>query len=180
MVSAFAGLILKGDDKRVIDVGCGTGVTTAMLASSRIVVVEIDLSPNMINEAQRLNPALQFTVGSMTDLGVADHSVGGVCAWYSIIHVPDAHLAQVFDEFYRVLIPGGLVLLAFQVGDEPRVLTNVFDQEVALTFIRRRRRQVEEYLVDSGFHIYAELVREPDDDGFESTSQAHLIAHKEE
>jgi ubiquinone/menaquinone biosynthesis C-methylase UbiE len=59
----------------------------------------------MINEAQRLNPALQFTVGSMTDLGVADHSVGGVCAWYSIVHVPDAHLAQVFDEFYRVLIP---------------------------------------------------------------------------
>ena len=64
-----------------------------------------------------------------------------------------------FDEFYRVLIPGGLVLLAFQVGDAPRVLTNVFDQEVALTFVRRRPRQVEEYLVDSGFHIYAELVR---------------------
>jgi ubiquinone/menaquinone biosynthesis C-methylase UbiE len=180
MVSAFAGLILKRDDKRVIDVGRGTGVTTAVLASSGITVVGIDLSRNMINEAQRLNPALQFTVGSMTDLGVADHSVGGVCAWYSIIHVPDAHLAQVFDEFYRVVIPGGLVLLAFQVGDEPRVLTNVFDQEVALTFIRWRPRQVEEYLVDSGFHIYAELVREPDDDGFESTSQAHLIAHKEE
>ncbi len=35
-------------------------------------------------------------------------------------------------------------------------------------------------MVDSGFHIYAELVREPDDDGFASTSQAYLIAHKEE
>ena len=55
MVSAFASLILKGDDKRVIDVGCGTGVTTAMLASSGIAVVGIDLSPNMINDAQRLN-----------------------------------------------------------------------------------------------------------------------------
>jgi hypothetical protein len=111
--------------------------------------------------------------------GPCPRAVEGL-AWYSIIHVPDAHLAQVFDEFYRVLIPGGLVLLAFQVGDEPRVLTNVFDQEVALTFIRRRPRQVEKYLVDSGFHIYAELVREPDDDGFASTSQAYLIAHKEE
>lgn len=111
--------------------------------------------------------------------GPCPRAVEGL-AWYSIIHVPDAHLAQVFDEFYRVLIPGGLVLLAFQVGDEPRVLTNVFDQQVALTFIRRRPRQVEKYLVDSGFHIYAELVREPDDDGFASTSQAYLIAHKEE
>jgi ubiquinone/menaquinone biosynthesis C-methylase UbiE len=159
MVNAFAGLIMMGDNKRVVDVGCGTGATTAMLASSGTEVVGIDLSPNMVVEAQRLNTALQFSVGSMTDLNVADHSVGGVCAWYSIVHVPDAHLARVIDEFYRVLAPGGLVLLAFQVGDEPRVLTSVFDQKVALTFIRRRPRQVEECLVDSGFRVYAELVR---------------------
>jgi hypothetical protein len=30
----------------------------------------------------------------------------------------------------------------------------------------------------SGFITYAEHVREPDDDGFESTSQAYLIARK--
>jgi predicted TPR repeat methyltransferase len=32
MVAAFAGLIRKGANKRVIDVGCGTGVTTASSA----------------------------------------------------------------------------------------------------------------------------------------------------
>jgi ubiquinone/menaquinone biosynthesis C-methylase UbiE len=178
MVSAFADLVMHGDNTRVVDVGCGTGVTTAMLASSGAEVIGIDLSANMVAEAQRLNPALQFSVGSMTDLAVADRSVGGVCAWYSIIHIPDAHLAGVFAEFYRVLVPGGVVLVAFQVGDKPRVLTSVFDQEVALTFIRRRPRHVAECLANSGLRVCAELVREPDDDGFESTSHAYLIARK--
>ena len=92
----------------------------------------------MIGEAQRLNPGIEFSVGSMTDLAVADNGVGGVCAWYSTIHVPDDHLPRVFDEFHRVLIPGGFVLLGFQVGDEPRILDEAFGQRVELTFFRRQ------------------------------------------
>lgn len=136
MITAFAGLILKGEDRRVLDVGCGTGATTALLAGCGVTASGIDLSPKMVAQAQRLNPGLQFSVGSMTGLDVSYSSAGGVCAWYSIIHVPDEHLAGVFGEFHRVLAPGGVVLLAFQVGDEPRVLTSAFDHEVHLTFIR--------------------------------------------
>lgn len=178
MVSAFARLILEGDNKRVVDVGCGTGVTTAFLADYGLDAVGIDLSANMIAHAQRLNPDLQFRVGSMLALEVADGSVGGVCAWYSIIHVPDEYLADVFAEFHRVLVPTGLVLLAFQVGDQPRVLTHAFDQQVELTFIRRQPQIVAKQLIESGFRMYAELVRQPDGDGREATPQAYLIARK--
>jgi SAM-dependent methyltransferase len=138
----------------------------------------IDLSANMIGEARRLRPGLEFRVGSMTDLDVADAGVGGVCAWYSIIHIPDDHLAGVLGEFHRVLSPGGLVLLAFQVGDEPLVLTDVFGESVHLTYRRRQPRVVEDHLVDAGFRLRAELVRQPADGGFESTPQAFLIAQK--
>jgi predicted TPR repeat methyltransferase len=31
MLDAFAGLVMMGTNKDVVDVGCGTGVTTAML-----------------------------------------------------------------------------------------------------------------------------------------------------
>lgn len=178
VVSAFAGLILKGQAGRVIDVGCGTGATTALLNGWDVDVSGVDLSPNMVAQARRLNPGLQFSVGSMTRLEIADASVAGICAWYSIIHVPDEHLTGVFGEFSRVLTPGGLVLLAFQVGDESRVLTNAFGQDVRLTFIRRQPRWVADQLVGAGFGIYAELVRQPDDDGFESTQHAYLIARK--
>jgi ubiquinone/menaquinone biosynthesis C-methylase UbiE len=178
MVSAFAGLVSKGRNKRVIDVGCGTGATTVLMNGCGVDVSGIDLSPNMVFQARRLSPGVPFSVGSMTNLDAADESLGGICAWYSIIHVPDEHLPSVLGEFHRVLVPGGLALLAFQVGDTPRILTNAFGHNLHLTFIRRQPPWVRDQLVRAGFAVYAELVRQPDDDGLESTPQAYLIAQK--
>jgi trans-aconitate methyltransferase len=76
----------------VADVGCGTGATTAILHQLGTLPTGIDLSPNMIAEARRLNPQLPFQVGTMARLDLAEGSVGGVCAWYSNIHVPDDDL----------------------------------------------------------------------------------------
>jgi SAM-dependent methyltransferase len=178
ILAAFADLIRRGVNKRVLDVGCGTGFTTALLAERGLDVVGIDLSDNMIAHARRLHPNLDFDVGSMLSLDADHGSVGGVCAWYSIIHVPDTHLAEVFAEFHRVLAPTGRVLLAFQVGDEPRVLTEAFDQHVALTFFRRKPELVARHLSESGFRVTAELIRQADDDGLESTPQAFIIARR--
>jgi SAM-dependent methyltransferase len=178
VLSAFAGLISKGRNTSVIDVGCGTGATTASLDGCGLNVSGVDVSANMVTHARRLNPGLSFTVGSMTSLDAADGSVGGICAWYSIIHIPDEHLAGVFGEFHRVLVPGGWVLLAFQVGDEPRVLNHAFGQEVNLTFIRRQPRSIANQLAENGFDVYTEAVRQPDDDGFEATPHAYLIARR--
>ena len=132
----------------------------------------------MISQAQRLNPDLSFSIGSMLDLDTPDANVGGVCAWYSTIHIPDDDLDKVFGEFQRVLIPGGLLLLAFQVGDEPRVLREAFGQEVELPFFRRHPGDVTKRLEHAGLHRYAELVRAPDSAALESTPHAYVIARK--
>ena len=49
---------------------------------------------------------------------------------------------------------------------------------VALTFYRRRPAAVVDMLAASGLSLYAQLVREPDDDGLENTSQTFLIGRK--
>lgn len=179
MLTAFAALVASTPNHRIVDVGCGTGATTAILSRQGVQPFGIDLSSNMISQAQRLNPDLSFYIGSMLDLDVPNADVGGVCAWYSTIHIPDEHLDEVFDEFYRVLIPGGLLLLAFQVGDEPRVLQEAFGQEIELTFFRRHPGDVTKRLERAGLHRHAELVRAPNSDGFESTPHAYVIARKD-
>lgn len=178
LLSAFAGLVRASGDRTVVDVGCGTGATTAILHDHGVAVSGIDLSPNMIDQARRANPHLKFSVGSMTDLDLPDASVGGLCAWYSIIHVPDKGLPQVFSEFHRVLVAGGLLLLAFQVGDRPRRLTDAFGIAVTLEFHRRAPAAVAGALEAAGFRVYLQTVREADDDGLETTPQAFLIARK--
>jgi SAM-dependent methyltransferase len=178
MLAAFAGLVAQGGNIRVADVGCGTGSTTGMLQNLGVEAFGIDLSPEMVRQARQHNPHLGFEVGSMTDLNASDGSLGGVCAWYSIIHIPDEHLLTVFVGFSRVLTAGGWLLVAFQVGDQPRILAEAFDQKVDLCFHRRQPEHVEALLAESGLRPYSRLVRAPDDDGLESTPHAYLIARK--
>jgi SAM-dependent methyltransferase len=95
-----------------------------------------------------------------------------------VIHIPDESLAAVFAEFRRVLRPGGLALVAFQVGDQPRNFKEMFGEQVSLTFYRRQPDTVALLLDEAGLTPYSGLVREPDDDGFESTPHAYLIARR--
>jgi SAM-dependent methyltransferase len=174
MLAGFAGLVER--DGVVADVGCGTGATSRVLADFGLDVLGIDLSPNMVAEARRLNPDLSFQVGSMTDLDLDDGGLDGICAWYSVIHIPDEPLPHVFSEFRRVLRPGGWALLAFQVGHHARTFNEMFGEQVALTFYRRQPDVIAQLLDEAGLTPYAGLVREPNDDGFESTPHAYLIA----
>ena len=176
MLAGFAGLVKRHGV--VADVGCGTGAASRVLADVGLDVLGIDLSPNMIAEAQRRNPALRFQVGSMTGLDFAEGHFDGICAWYSVIHIPDEQLPQVFSEFHRVLRPGGVALVAFQVGDQPRTFEEMFGEQVSLTFYRRQPDTVAVLLEEAGLIPYAGLVREPNDDGFESTPHAYLIARR--
>lgn len=178
MLSAFAGLVRSVGQPAVLDVGCGTGATTALLHDHGLAATGIDLSPRMIDEARRLSPHLRFRVGSAGNLGVGDASVGGVCAWYSLVHVPDEDLASILAEFARVLTPRGVLLLAFQVGSVPKRLTEAFGVSVDLLFHRRTPAAVTAALDAAGLEVYSTTVREPDDDGVQSTPQAFMLARK--
>jgi len=85
LLSAFAELVPAGP---VVDVGCGPGYVTAHLASLGLDVSGIDLSPGMVEVARRAYPSLPFSVGSMLALELADGSVAGLIAYYSIVNIP--------------------------------------------------------------------------------------------
>jgi SAM-dependent methyltransferase len=91
----------------VADVGCGPGYVTRHLHDLGVDAFGIDLSPEMIAIARHDHPDLGFEVGSMTDLPLADSSLGGVLAFWSVIHIPDSAVPGVFEEFRRVLRPDG-------------------------------------------------------------------------
>jgi ubiquinone/menaquinone biosynthesis C-methylase UbiE len=176
VLTAFAELV----EGRVADIGCGTGRITAFLQDRGVQAFGIDLSPAMVAEASRRHPGLHFTEGTMTALAIEDESLGGLVAWYSTIHIPDAHLPAVLAEFHRTLTPGGYAQLAFQVGDEPQHRTKAGRHAVALTFHHRQPDQLAEQLEAAGLKVRATLVRAPDEDGDypEDTPQAYLLARK--
>ncbi|MFI6680598.1 class I SAM-dependent methyltransferase [Kribbella sp. NPDC050470] len=102
----------------VLDVGCGPGRLAGHLHERGLQVIGVDLSPGMIEIARRDHPGPDYRVGSMTALDLPDGSVGGVIAWWSIIHLPREVVPEALAEFHRVLAPGGVLTLGFHLGDE--------------------------------------------------------------
>ena len=75
----------------------------------------------------------------MTDLDLADDSVAGLVAWYSLIHIPDDQIGVVFAHFRRVVRPGGPLLLGFHVGDETTLKTEGYGGHPMNVHVHRRQ-----------------------------------------
>lgn len=164
-LALFADLVRAAGDGPVADVGCGPGYVTQHLHDLGVDAFGIDLAPEMVEVARRDHPGLRFDVGTMTDLDLADDSVAGLLAFWSVIHVPDELVPQVFAEFHRVVRPGGPVLVGFHVGDGTRTTTEGYSgRAIHVDSHRRRPAQISHWLREAGFRVEAALVMRPDDD----------------
>ncbi|MBX5333757.1 SAM-dependent methyltransferase [Rhodococcus sp. 05-2256-B2] len=173
LLATFADRVSTGG---VLEVGCGTGRIADQLHRLGLDVAGIDLSPNMIEVAQREHPHLRFGVGSMEALDAGDSSLAGIVAWYSIIHTPPHQLSTIFAELHRVLVPEGLLLLAFQAGNERVRLEQAYGHSVSYDAYRLDPDAVAGMLVEANFEVDVRVHRAPM--GYESTSQAFLLARK--
>jgi ubiquinone/menaquinone biosynthesis C-methylase UbiE len=163
VMAAFAELVRRDhEEPEVLEVGSGPGGVAAHLQELGLGVRGIDLSPAMVALARREHPSIAFEVGEMSALAVGDATLAGVVAWYSLIHVPEAGRPDVLAEFHRVLTPGGLLLLAFQIGDFTRHHDQAFGHPVSLDFHRLRPDAVVALLDDAGLEVVARVEKAPE------------------
>ncbi|MFI6643704.1 class I SAM-dependent methyltransferase [Streptomyces sp. NPDC050504] len=178
LLTGFAETVLAADLGPTAELGCGPGEVTAHLHALGLPVFGVDLSPEMVALARRDHPEVRYEVGSMTDLDLPDGALGAIVAWYSVIHTPQDRLPALFAEFQRLLAPGGELLVAFQVGDEPLRVAEPFGHPVSLDFHRLRPDHIAELLRGAGLAPHTRAVREGEPALLESTPQAYLMARK--
>lgn len=176
MIEAFAGYMKCGNGGTVVDAGCGTGRMTVLLSSLGIETAGIDVSPGMIDVARRTHPGLSFSVAELGKLPYADMQLGGIFAWYSIIHSAPEDLPGVFAEFFRVLAPGGYALISFQVGVGGRLISRAYGHDVSMTAQLFPPAAVSEQLANAGFTIIARMTREAGP--LERSPQAVILAQR--
>lgn len=112
LVSTWA----SGVDDETIDAGCGPGHWTNHLVENGIAARGIDVVPEFIRHARRTYPGVNFTLGTLDALDAATSSVGGILAWYSLIHHEPETVRDSLREFGRVLKPRGSLLVGFFEG----------------------------------------------------------------
>ncbi|MDC0767174.1 class I SAM-dependent DNA methyltransferase [Streptomyces sp. HD] len=107
---------------RVLDLGCGTGIPTALqLAEAGLEVVGVDLSDGMVALARKNVPAGVFhrtdiadlRPGGPVDLGRFD----AVVAFFSLLMLPRAEIPLALRTVQHLLAPDGLFALSMVEAD---------------------------------------------------------------
>ncbi|HEX8652051.1 MAG TPA: methyltransferase domain-containing protein [Pyrinomonadaceae bacterium] len=163
----------------ICDMGCGPGQIARYLHGQGVEVCGVDLSPEMVRQAQHLNPDIPFQSGDMLALKeVADESYGGIAAFYSIVHIPHRQVARALRELKRVLRPNGVLLLTFHIGQEIKHLDEWWGKEVSLDFLFFETAEMKGYLKEAGFELEEVIERDPYPEVEYQSRRAYIFARR--
>ncbi len=117
-LGALVELVPEDPGSEWVDLACGPGLVTRAIAGRVGSVRGLDLTPAMVEEAQRRAAEegvdnVDFALGDATATGLSDASFDGAITRLSLHHIPGP--ARVVAEMARVVRPGGWVA----IGDIP-------------------------------------------------------------
>lgn len=106
---------------RVLDAGCGSGRLIPLICDAigpQGSLVELDFAPGMleIGRDKAQGRCVNFVAGDTHSLPMPNNDFDKVIALALLPHIDDKAVA--LKEFHRVLKPGGLLVLAHQLGRE--------------------------------------------------------------
>ena len=98
--------------KVVLDIACGEGYGSAVLAGAAARVYGVDIAPDAIAHAKAKyqRPNVEFLTGRCADIPLADGAVDLVVSFETIEHHTEHK--EMFAEIKRVLRPGGLMIMS--------------------------------------------------------------------
>jgi ubiquinone/menaquinone biosynthesis C-methylase UbiE len=150
-----------GDRRPVWDFGCGPGQTTKYLTDLGIEIAGLDLSEKLLEQARTLHSGINFRKGNILDLEFAADSIAGVVAFYAIVHFTEEQVGIAFREVFRVLLPGGIFLFTYHIGEETIHLDEFLGKKVDTDFMFFTADFIFRCLKGSGFERIEIIEREP-------------------
>jgi len=162
LLDAFAAR--NRDQGLVLDVGCGPGHVAGYLHERGVEAAGVDLSPEMVAVARRLNPEFRFDVGNMAALDVDDAALAGLVAFYSIIHIPPEGVPGVLRESRRVIRAGGELVVAVHAGTGSVRRDDFLGKPVPFEATFFERDELVSLVEGAGFQVEEAIQRAPYDD----------------
>lgn len=99
------------DDARALDLGCGRGEWLELLGELDISASGIDLDEGMLSDCRKLGLTVEQGNALTLLSKQADQSLALISGFHLVEHLSNADLQTLIKEAYRVLKPGGLLIL---------------------------------------------------------------------
>lgn len=109
IVEGFITYMQMEQGKKYVDISCGSGNYTVALHKKGYAIIGLDISPEMLKKARAKDPFITLLQGDAHQLPFEDNSFDGVFCIHAMHHYRDVD--TVFKEMYRVLAPGGKLLI---------------------------------------------------------------------
>lgn len=152
LLDAFVARFAK--DSLICDAGCGPSAHIGRYVSDKgIKVVGVDISEKCVELARHYNPEMQIEWGDIAKLTFNAGLFDGVISYYSIIHTPKKYAASIFDEFHRILKPGGYILVAVKAGASEGYVTDLLGIKTEVYFALFSETEIVHYFEQSGFRM---------------------------
>jgi len=165
--SQFVAQVGPAEGARILDLGCGTGTLSLMLAASGSGVTGLDADPGALalarRKARRMGRPLRLVRGLASTLPFPEGAFDLAVSSLFFHHLTREAKREAFGELYRVL-GGGAVLHVADWGRAPTLLMRAAFLPVQLldgfaTTTDNVRGRLPEYLAAAGFQAVRETGR---------------------
>lgn len=175
-IDKFINKISQG--AKILDIGCGPGTFTKYLREKGFDVQGIDLSEEMIKIARRKIPDVDFKLMDMRKLEFEENSFDALLAAYSLIHIPSEEIPHTLKGFFKILKPGGSIMIIAQGGEADRIVDEPLmkGERVFINFFTKER--LANFLKDVGFNVYYQEEMPMQDPDSLSDKVIYTIANK--
>lgn len=116
---------------KILDLGAGTGRTYSYFNTKGYKYIGLDFSEEMKNNAYKIHGEFPYIVDDMTNLKkyFANNSLDAVFAVYSLFHLPNDDLKNLFSDVYDVLKSNGIFLFTYQIGSGEEMVDGPYLKE---------------------------------------------------
>lgn len=108
--------LIKGNSKKCLEIGCGSGKDAQYLLSFVDSYVGLDASEGMLKLARNNNQDVDFKLADMRKVDFPLNSFDIIFAFASFLHLNDRELLKIIKKSYLWLNSGGVLYMTMKYG----------------------------------------------------------------